>query len=137
MENCKYIYSIYICNSMLYSNSMVQFLWISWTSMEINGIGCSGFHGISWNFSIEFHLNWCPYPPWNALEIFSTEIDGIPWRYFLRYVPRYLKGLCHAIFYLFKKLKRVFESIEFYMDGKDYWNLKKWPGFSMQKITKK
>ena len=28
-------------------------------------------------------------------------------------VPSYLKGLCHAIFYLFKKLKRVFELIEF------------------------
>ena len=47
------------------------------------------------------------------MEVFSTEIDGIPWRYFLRYVPSYLKGLCHAIFYLFKKLKRVYESIEF------------------------
>ena len=48
--------------------------------------------------------------PW---KFFSSEIDGIPWRYFLRYVPSYLKGLCHAIFYLFKTLKRVSESIEF------------------------
>ena len=67
--------------------------------MEINGIGCSSFHGISWNFSIEFHWNWCPYPPWNAMEIFSTEIDGIPWRYFLRYVPgapndNFRKNIC-------------------------------------------
>ena len=48
--------------------------------------------------------------PW---KFFSTEIHRIPWRYFLRYVPSYLKGLCHAIFYLFKKLTRVFESVEF------------------------
>ena len=48
--------------------------------------------------------------PW---KFFSKEIDGIPWRYFLRYVPIYLKELCHAIFYLFEKLTRAFEAIEF------------------------
>ena len=32
-------------------------------------------------------------------------------------IPSYLKGLCHAIFYLFKKLKRVFEAIEFQEKG--------------------
>ena len=58
--------------------------------------------------------------PLNSTEIdviechgnISTEIDGIPWKYFLRCVPSYLKGLCHAIFYLFKKIKGVFLSIE-------------------------
>ena len=74
--------------------------------MELDAVISMEFHGT-------FPLNSSEIDALTPHGIFSAEIDGIPWRYFLRYVPNYLKGLCHAIFYLFKTLKWVFESIEF------------------------
>ena len=78
--------------------------------MELDAVVSMEFHGTFPLNSIEIDVLIPHGMPW---KFFSTEIDGIPWRYFLRYVPSYLKGLCHAIFYLFKTLKCVFESIEF------------------------
>ena len=78
--------------------------------MELDAVVSMEFRGTFPLNSIEIDVLIPHGMPW---KFFFTEIDGIPLRYFLRYVPSYLKGLCHAIFYLFKKLKRVFESIEF------------------------
>ena len=70
--------------------------------------------------SMEFHG---PFPL-NSIEIDVLIPHGMRWKFFPRQsrefhggisygmIPSYLKGLCHAIFYLFIKLKRVFESIE-------------------------
>ena len=77
--------------------------------MELNAVFSMECRGIPLN-SIEIDVLIPHGMPW---KFFFTEIDEIPLRYFLRYVPSYLKGLCHAIFYFFKKLKHVFESIEF------------------------
>ena len=65
--------------------------------------------------------------PLNSIEIDVLIPHGMPWNFFPRksmefhggisygmyQCSKLFKGLCHAIFYLFKKLKRVFESIEF------------------------
>ena len=52
----------------------------------------SGFYGIAWNFSMEFHGkcpnhlwkismenfhgNWFPFPPWNSMASFPMEFHG-------------------------------------------------------------
>ena len=74
VENCKYAYAIYICNSMRYSNSMiylipVNFYGTPWGSMELDAVVSMEFRGIF---------------PLNSIEIDVLILHGMPWKYFPR-----------------------------------------------------
>jgi len=50
--------------------------------------------------------------PMNSIEIDVLIPHGMPWKFFPRKSMEVHEGISYGI-YLFKKLKRVFESIEF------------------------
>ena len=63
--------------------------------MELDTVVSMEFRGIFLLNSIEIDVLIPHGMPW---KFFSTEIDGIPWRYFLRYDTKLFKGAMSRYF---------------------------------------